>query len=164
MTEYSKEIFSNPTKLREKLELFLGDKNKVEIYATACEKYFQKGDSKRLTYSMSWSWWGFVMCFWYLLYRKIYAQALMSAVMSFVFFIVANFIVGFFGKFYFAQRFEEFLDLQDDAMLVKNGGKNKWAIYLFLAFLFINIVFLAGAVYVYNIAIDSDIDIMTCLF
>ncbi|WP_283240525.1 hypothetical protein [Campylobacter curvus] len=39
LSEYQKQILSDPKTLREKLEIYLQTPEKVEIYASACEKF-----------------------------------------------------------------------------------------------------------------------------
>ncbi|WP_018136230.1 hypothetical protein [Campylobacter curvus] len=39
LSEYQKQILSDPKTLREKLEIYLQTPEKVEIYASACENF-----------------------------------------------------------------------------------------------------------------------------
>ena len=41
MNDYVKSVFSDPVRLREKLEIYLHTPQKVEIYAKAAEKFFK---------------------------------------------------------------------------------------------------------------------------
>lgn len=84
MTEYSKSVFSDPKLLREKLGLYLktNDALKVEIYAQAAEKFFLSGGKMMLKSTPTWSWYAFFFYFLPLVYRKLYAKAVIYYLLS----------------------------------------------------------------------------------
>lgn len=165
MTEYSKQILSDPKLLREKLSIYLNGSKSVESYAKACEKFFKAGKGEKLKEKMTWSWTAFLSSFlgpqWFLLYR--------GAIKSFcyvVLFLVwigskglnsgseANFIFTYMlisliifpiwyggrAKFVVCKTFVEKLNLENDEALKPNRS----FLYLFIA---ANIVLLCVAGY-----------------
>ena len=145
MSEYSKQIFSDPLSLRAKLALYLGTPHKVELYARACEGFFYKSGGVGLGFSLSWSWWGFFMTFWWALYRKQYLFALVAFALGFV--PIANIFVmigcALFAKYTLCASFVEFLNMQNDTLLMANGGCNAWVIWLFILFFIFTVASIA---------------------
>lgn len=137
MTEYSKQIFSDPKLLREKLEIYLQTPDKVENYAKYAEKSFMKGKKNKIKVTMSPSLWGFLGNGFWLLYRKCYWLATLVIILSLmlrgillVFWALILLNLIFYGKFYILQRFVKYLDLQDDEKLSKAGGYHEWAVWV----------------------------------
>lgn len=139
MSEYSKQIFSDPLSLRTKLALYLGTPHKVELYARACEGFFYKSGGVGLGFSLSWSWWAFFMTFWWALYRKQYLFALVAFALGFV--PIANIFVmigcALLAKYAVCKSFVGALNMQNDALLIINGGRNVWVIWLIIFFFII---------------------------
>ena len=131
MTEYSKSVFSDPKLLREKLGLYLktNDALKVEIYAQAAEKFFLSGGKMMLKSTPTWSWYAFFFYFLPLVYRKLYAKAVIYYLLS-IFLPITMIVLPMYFKYYVIKRFEKYLDLGDDAALVQFGGKNVIAIWV----------------------------------
>lgn len=131
MTEYSKSVFSDPKLLREKLGLYLktNDALKVEIYAQAAEKFFLSGGKMMLKSTPTWSWYAFFFYFLPLVYRKLYAKAVIYYLLS-IFLPITMIILPMYFKYYVIKRFEKYLDLGDDSALVQFGGKNVIAIWI----------------------------------
>lgn len=67
MTQYSKQVLSDPILLRKKLEIYLGSPDSVETYAKAAEKFF---DGEKLAAKSTWSWGAFFLVFLFFTYRK----------------------------------------------------------------------------------------------
>lgn len=139
MTEYSKGVFSDPKLLREKLMLFLGTPEKVEIYAQSCEKFFIAGAKQGLKFSATWSWWAFLAGFWFFLYRKDYLVALCA----FIFFFPFTILLGIFGKYSIMKRFVTYLNSENDAILIANGGKNSWVIPIIIILCLLSLLLFA---------------------
>lgn len=165
MTEYSKQILSDPKLLREKLSIYLNGSKSVESYAKACEKFFEAGKGEKLKEKMTWSWTAFLSSFlgpqWFLLYR--------GAIKSFCYvvlflvwisskglksgneagFILTYMLISFIifpiwyggrAKFVVCKTFIEKLNLENDEALKPNRS----FLYLFIA---ANIVLLCVAGY-----------------
>lgn len=165
MTEYSKQILSDPKLLREKLSIYLNGSKSVESYAKACEKFFEAGKGEKLKEKMTWSWTAFLSSFlgpqWFLLYR--------GAIKSFCYvvlflvwisskglksgneagFILTYMLISFIifpiwyggrAKFVVCKTFVEKLNLENDEALKPNRS----FLYLFIA---ANIVLLCVAGY-----------------
>ena len=133
MTKYSKEILSNPKKLREKLEIYLGSRDSVETYAKAIEKFFT---GKKLQSRSTWSWYAFFFGFAFFAHRKCYSTALVAFLSSFIPFI--HILWASNAKYRVATRFVKILDKEDDEMLKDAGGESPWG---FLSFSFVIIIF-----------------------
>lgn len=165
MTEYSKQILSDPKLLREKLSIYLNGSKSVESYAKACEKFFKAGNGEKLKEKMTWSWTAFLSSFlgpqWFLLYRgaiKSFCYVVLFLVWigykgtkpgnetDFIFFyMLISFIIfpvwyGGRAKFVVCQTFVEKLNLENDEALKPNRS----FLYLFIA---ANIVLLCVAGY-----------------
>lgn len=165
MTEYSKQILSDPKLLREKLSIYLNGSKSVESYAKACEKFFEARKGEKLKEKMTWSWTAFLSSFlgpqWFLLYR--------GAIKSFCYvvlflvwisskglksgneagFILTYMLISFIifpiwyggrAKFVVCKTFIEKLNLENDEALKPNRS----FLYLFIA---ANIVLLCVAGY-----------------
>lgn len=139
MNDYSKEIFKDPITLRRKLALFLGTPEKVETYAQACEKFFAKSGGVGIVFGATWSWWGFFMGWLWALYRKQYILALVIFFLNLIPIVgFATMIVcGICAKYLVCKSFVESLNMQNDAFLALNGGRNIWVIWLAVIVCFI---------------------------
>lgn len=165
MTEYSKQILSDPKLLREKLSIYLNSSKSVESYAKACEKFFKAGKGEKLKEKMTWSWTAFLSSFlgpqWFLLYRgaiKSFCYVVLFLVWIgykgtnpgnetdfILFWILLSFIIfpiwyGGRAKFVVCKSFVEKLNLENDEALKPNRS----FLYLFIA---ANIVLLCVAGY-----------------
>ncbi|MCZ6187072.1 hypothetical protein O6B97_08225 [Campylobacter ureolyticus] len=165
MTEYSKQILSDPKLLIEKLSIYLNGSDSVESYARACEKFFKAGKGERLKEKMTWSWTAFLSSFlgpqWFLLYRgaiKSFCYVVLFLVWigskglksgSEADFILAYTLISFIifpiwyggrAKFIVCKTFVEKLNLENDEALKPNRS----FLYLFIA---ANIVLLCVAGY-----------------
>ena len=165
MTEYSKQILSDPKLLREKLSIYLNGSKSVESYAKACEKFFKAGKGEKLKEKMTWSWTAFLSSFlgpqWFLLYRgaiKSFCYVVLFLVWIgykgtkpgnetdfILFWILLSFIIfpiwyGGRAKFVVCKTFVEKLNLENDEALKPNRS----FLYLFVA---ANIVLLCVAGY-----------------
>lgn len=165
MTEYSKQILSDPKLLREKLSIYLNGSKSVESYAKACEKFFEAGKGEKLKEKMTWSWTAFLSSFlgpqWFLLYRgaiKSFCYVVLFLVWIgykgtnpgnetdfILFWILLSFIIfpiwyGGRAKFVVCKSFVEKLNLENDEALKPNRS----FLYLFIA---ANIVLLCVAGY-----------------
>lgn len=165
MTEYSKQILSDPKLLREKLSIYLNGSDSVESYARACEKFFKAGKGERLKEKMTWSWTAFLSSFlgpqWFLLYRgaiKSFCYVVLFLVWigskgfksgdeaNFIFtYMLISFIIfliwyGGRAKFVVCKSFVEKLNLENDEALKPNRS----FLYLFIV---ANIVLLCVAGY-----------------
>lgn len=126
MTEYSKEIFSDPKLLREKLGIYLQSPEKVEIYARICEIAFAKGGKTFLSTVASWSWYAFFFAPAFFMYRKCYLMAIICMILYCIpgVCLLVCFIAPIFAKFIVVKRFEKILDYQNDNLLMSYGGQN----------------------------------------
>ena len=165
MTEYSKQILSDPKLLREKLSIYLNGSKSVESYAKACEKFFKAGKGEKLKEKMTWSWTAFLSSFlgpqWFLLYRgaiKSFCYVVLFLVWigskgfksgdeaNFIFtYMLISFIIfpiwyGGRAKFVVCKSFVEKLNLENDEALKPNRS----FLYLFIV---ANIVLLCVAGY-----------------
>lgn len=165
MTEYSKQILSDPKLLREKLSIYLNGSKSVESYAKACEKFFKAGKGEKLKEKMTWSWTAFLSSFlgpqWFLLYRgaiKSFCYVVLFLVWIgykgtkpgnadgiIVFYMLISLIIfpiwyGGRAKFVVCKTFVEKLNLENDEALKPNRS----FLYLFIA---ANIVVLCVAGY-----------------
>ena len=165
MTEYSKQILSDPKLLREKLSIYLNGSKSVESYAKACEKFFEAGKGEKLKEKMTWSWTAFLSSFlgpqWFLLYRgaiKSFCYVVLFLVWigskgfnsgsedDFILtYMLLSFIIfpiwyGGRAKFVVCKTFVEKLNLENDEALKPNRS----FLYLFIA---ANIVLLCVAGY-----------------
>lgn len=165
MTEYSKQILSDPKLLIEKLSIYLNGSDSVESYARACEKFFKAGKGERLKEKMTWSWTAFLSSFlgpqWFLLYRgaiKSFCYVVLFLVWigskgfksgdeaNFIFtYMLISFIIfpiwyGGRAKFVVCKSFVEKLNLENDEALKPNRS----FLYLFIV---ANIVLLCVAGY-----------------
>ncbi|GKH61319.1 hypothetical protein CE91St25_16550 [Campylobacter ureolyticus] len=165
MTEYSKQILSDPKLLREKLSIYLNDSKSVESYAKACEKFFKAGKGEKLKEKMTWSWTAFLSSFlgpqWFLLYRgaiksfcyvvlflvwigyketKPGNEADFILIYTLISFIIFPIWYGGRAKFVVCKTFVEKLNLENDEALKPNRS----FLYLFIA---ANIVLLCVAGY-----------------
>lgn len=168
MTEYSKQILSDPKLLREKLSIYLNGSDSVENYARACEKFFEAGKGEELKFKATWSWWGFLLTLivgnfwipWLLLYRGAVSRAfwiIMYAILVIIVLVLGEqrgvivglfltismisipFYVGFISKYAVCEIFVKKLDRQDDTELKANQG---WfSFFLFLS-IFVGIALL----------------------
>ncbi|MCZ6174150.1 hypothetical protein [Campylobacter ureolyticus] len=154
MTEYSKQILSDPKLLREKLSIYLNGSKSVESYAKACEKFFEAGKGEKLKEKMTWSWTAFLSSFlgpqWFLLYRgaiKSFCYVVLFLVWIgykgtnprnetdfILFWILLSFIIfpiWYRGraKFVVCKTFVEKLNLENDEALKPNRS----FLYLFIA-------------------------------
>ncbi len=163
MTEYSKKIFSDKVLLREKMTIFLGDNsnlNCVEDYARAAELFFATGLKNELKFAPTWSWWAFLGGFWFLLYRKCYAPAVLFLFLSLL--PLVNILVlavcGACGKYFVVRRFERFLDCESDELLAVGGGKNAWTIFVFAILSVLTALILAFGAFSLNLNYNSNLD------
>lgn len=165
MTEYSKQILSDPKLLREKLSIYLNGSKSVESYAKACEKFFKAGKGEKLKEEMTWSWTAFLSSFlgpqWFLLYRgaiKSFCYVALFLVwigykgtkpgnetdfmLFYMLFSLIIFPIWYGGraKFIVCKTFVEKLNLESDEAL----KPNRIFLYLFIA---ANIVLLCVAGY-----------------
>lgn len=114
MNDFTREIFANKEKLREKLATFLktNDSVKIEIYAVAAEKFFNAGERQKLKWCWTWSWSAMFFCSLIYFYRRLY-------LLGFVFFILGS--IPFFNwlvwavlcgnfKWFVIRRFAQELD------------------------------------------------------
>lgn len=154
MTEYSKQILSDPKLLREKLSIYLNGSKSVESYAKACEKFFKAGKGEKLKEKMTWSWTAFLSSFlgpqWFLLYRgaiKSFCCVVLFLVWIgykgtnprnetdfILFYMLISFIIfpiwyGGRAKFVVCKTFVEKLNLENDEALKPNRS----FLYLFIA-------------------------------
>ena len=134
MTEYSKQIFQNPELLRQKLNLYLQTPKKTELYAKACEKFYSS-QKENIEWQFSWSWWAFFFPFLFLLSRKHYIAAFVALFTINIFLLFAHVFYAMWAKYFVVKRFVKFLDLQDDEILLKKGGKNSVVIIVLIVFL-----------------------------
>lgn len=122
MIQYSKEIFSNPIKLREKLAIFLNcndvSDDSVESYAKAAEKFF---DGEDIKFRFTWSWAVFFLGPIFYAYRKCYMAATIGIFASFVPFI--NLYLASAIKHNIILKFAKVLDKENDETLSKEGGE-----------------------------------------
>lgn len=141
MNDYAKSVFSDPVRLREKLEIYLHTPQKVEIYAKVTEKFFKLGKGEKLAFTPTWSWWGFGGGFLFFMYRKCYLASLIWFVaMLFASILTAPFC-AMIAKYSIISRFATILSTNNDEFLHAQGGVNKFAIWIYvifaLAFLFV---------------------------
>ncbi|QKF92909.1 DUF2628 domain-containing protein [Campylobacter sp. CCUG 57310] len=122
MTEYQKKVFSDPILLRQKLEIYLQKPEKVEIYAKACESFFENGNKEELSYAITWSWWGFFGTIFFFAYRKnyIYIIAMLPIV---IFLKIFGWVIcGMAAKYAVCSRFCKILESENDENLKQGGG------------------------------------------
>ncbi|NLK66166.1 MAG: hypothetical protein GX282_01685 [Campylobacteraceae bacterium] len=194
MTQYSKEILSNPELLRQKLSIYLDGSKSVESYAKACEKFFEAGKGEKLKNKNTWSWKAFFSSFlgpqWFFLYRGA-TRSLLRVVLimllifyadingrgspdgvlafeSLLGFIIFPLWLGNHGKFIVCQNFVERLDLGNDKELKVNKS-------YFYTFLVLNIFLFCLAVFMlltsqisnfeeYFIYLDSNIAFLALMY
>lgn len=136
MTQYSKQVLSDPILLRKKLEIYLGSPDSVETYAKAAEKFF---DGEKLVAKSTWSWGAFFLVFLFFTYRKCYAKALVSFIFCLIPFIniLIDILFACSAKYEVVSRFVKILDEENDEILRTAGGVNLIGAILFLIFMFI---------------------------
>lgn len=144
MTERTKEVFGNPELLRAKLGVYLKTPEKVELYAKAAEKFFEKGNKESIAFKATWSWWAFFGECWFFFFRKEY---LVGAILFAIGVVISlfthlitpnasNFVFlpmifcAVFAKYKVIKNFEAALDRDSDEALELLGGKNAWAIWV----------------------------------
>ncbi|EAU01297.1 MULTISPECIES: DUF2628 domain-containing protein [Campylobacter] len=151
LSEYQKQILSDPKTLREKLEIYLQTPEKVEIYASACEKFLDP-QANEFTFKATWSWWAFFATLFFFLYRKAYT-AMLCTLLVCVFIPVAGLLPTLIiayscavsAKFIVCSRFVKILDMQSDEELAKRGGKHETVILLFAILLLLYFVWAFGS-------------------
>ncbi|MGX3011514.1 hypothetical protein ACWIUD_08150 [Helicobacter sp. 23-1044] len=139
MTQKSREIFADGTRLREKLGIYLQTPQKVEIYAQSAEAMFEKGGRNGLAFVATWSWWGFFLHIFFCAYRKQYAMAVVMLIAGlFLLFIpfLGNAIIALSVKYFIIKDFEKKLDLDNDEAL-KTGTNMGFAVIIFVGILLI---------------------------
>lgn len=137
MTQDTREIFSSHQLLRAKLGVFLQTPQKVELYASAAEAFFQKGNKEKLRFKLTWSWWAFFAQYWFFFFRKEYRLAVPLFIIGFFILddkyyllqhLAAMIFCALYAKFRVIKNFEKALDSDED--LKSLGGKNIWAIWM----------------------------------
>ncbi|MCR4941863.1 MAG: hypothetical protein K5978_03600 [Campylobacter sp.] len=159
MTKYTKEIFSDPEKLRQKLQIYLQTPNKVELYAKAAELFFNGGGKEKLAKIPTFSWWAFFAHALFFMYRRDYVNMIICFFVPILPFMLPNWwehiwifclpytiflFYAVFAKYIIISNFEKALRYEDDQMLKNMGGVNKIAVFIGLAilavFLFLAVV------------------------
>lgn len=124
------------------IEAYIDKPQSVEYYKKAFEKYNVAGVDR---FAWNWSWWAFGGGMFYLLYRKLYVEALayffifmivgMLPVVSLILWIISGGVLPYFVyKRYRKIKEQVEANVSDSveqiAVLKELGGVNKWAIWL----------------------------------
>lgn len=150
MTEYSKKIFEDSDLLHKKLIMYFGSIDAANKYLLLSQMFFAKGGKAFLKFDSTWNWFAFIFSPLFLLCRRMYFLGFVVIPFIFMPNIILNFIypglpgeigkiesvisgilllfvpviIGMSANYLVIKRFEKFLDMQNDQLLINKGSLN----------------------------------------
>ena len=131
MTEYSKKIFEDSDLLHKKLIMYFGSIDAANKYLLLSQMFFAKGGKAFLKFDSTWNWFAFIFSPFMpnIILNFIYPGlpgeiGKIESVISGILLLFVPVIIGMSANYLVIKRFEKFLDMQNDQLLINKGSLN----------------------------------------